>query len=442
MGDGEEEEEDESSNSTTSSPLLSHKDQQNSRYWSVKNKICCTFVTWIELYTNCFLKISNYSLKWSIIVSDVFLTRFLVSFLSLTFNQNSPFSQSDGSTETLSVMDVDEPSEHSEIPASNINLQESANKDLDSAVGSLSDRSVGQKSSSPLRVHSAIYTEHNQGTGPDSEDLDPQCRSLSMDSAYGTLSPESLLRELQPQPGQSEGEETEEEEGDRESQEPEHEETELEEVDEEEEEEEDASLGSQVSVVQSSKPRRRPHVHPRLHCLLGLSSLALSRSEDNLLQHFHGSHPITHTHSLSSETQDQSLCGDMDTSKLSHSKSMSELDQNSSVENKELFSTDLDQSDDCLSISLPSDKLSATLRRAEARHGHGAPDGQCEDNDSQSNSSDGEVTPSACLDKKAKSAAEASPKKRKSPGQHKKLTLAQLYRIRTTLVLNSTLTAS
>uniref|UniRef100_A0AAX7VBQ9 Pleckstrin homology domain containing, family G (with RhoGef domain) member 5b n=1 Tax=Astatotilapia calliptera TaxID=8154 RepID=A0AAX7VBQ9_ASTCA len=249
MGDGEEEEEDESSNSTTSSPFL-------------------------------------------------------------TFNQNSPFSQSDGSTETLSVMDVDEPN-------------------LDSAVGSLSDRSVGQKSSSPLRVHSAIYTEHNQGTGPDSEDLDPQCRSLSMDSAYGTLSPESLLRELQPQPGQSEGEETEEEEGDRESQEPEHEETELE----------------------------------------------------------------------------------------------------------ELFSTDLDQSDDCLSISLPSDKLSATLRRAEARHGHGAPDGQCEDNDSQSNSSDGEVTPSACLDKKAKSAAEASPKKRKSPGQHKKLTLAQLYRILITSII-------
>uniref|UniRef100_A0A3P8QBD6 Pleckstrin homology domain containing, family G (with RhoGef domain) member 5b n=1 Tax=Astatotilapia calliptera TaxID=8154 RepID=A0A3P8QBD6_ASTCA len=77
----------------------------------------------------------------------------------------------------------------------------------------------------------------------------------------------------------------------------------------------------------------------------------------------------------------------------------------------------------------------ATLRRAEARHGHGAPDGQCEDNDSQSNSSDGEVTPSACLDKKAKSAAEASPKKRKSPGQHKKLTLAQLYRILITSII-------
>uniref|UniRef100_A0A3Q0SAZ0 Pleckstrin homology and RhoGEF domain containing G5 n=1 Tax=Amphilophus citrinellus TaxID=61819 RepID=A0A3Q0SAZ0_AMPCI len=83
----------------------------------------------------------------------------------------------------------------------------------------------------------------------------------------------------------------------------------------------------------------------------------------------------------------------------------------------------------------------------QARHGLRAPAGQCEDNDSQSNSSDGEMTPSACLDKKTKSVAtgdsgETSPKKRKSPGQHKKLTLAQLYRIRTTLVLNSTLTAS
>uniref|UniRef100_A0A8C7PJS1 Pleckstrin homology domain containing, family G (with RhoGef domain) member 5b n=1 Tax=Oncorhynchus mykiss TaxID=8022 RepID=A0A8C7PJS1_ONCMY len=46
-------------------------------------------------------------------------------------------------------------------------------------------------------------------------ELEPQCRSLSMDSAYGTLSPESLLRELdlQTRPGQSKGEETEEEGG-------------------------------------------------------------------------------------------------------------------------------------------------------------------------------------------------------------------------------------
>uniref|UniRef100_A0AAQ6ISG0 Pleckstrin homology domain containing, family G (with RhoGef domain) member 5b n=1 Tax=Anabas testudineus TaxID=64144 RepID=A0AAQ6ISG0_ANATE len=73
------------------------------------------------------------------------------------------------------------------------------------------------------------------------------------------------------------------------------------------------------------------------------------------------------------------------------------------------------------------------------------PTGQCE---SQSISLDGETAPSACLDRKNESTAagdsgEMPTKKRKSPAQqHKKLTIAQLYRIRTTLVLNSTLTAS
>uniref|UniRef100_A0A3B5B012 Pleckstrin homology and RhoGEF domain containing G5 n=1 Tax=Stegastes partitus TaxID=144197 RepID=A0A3B5B012_9TELE len=363
----EEEEEDESSNSTTSSPCLRHKDQLNS-------------------------------------------------------------SQSDGSTETLSVMDVDEPGEHQESPASNVILEESTNKDSDSNVGPFSERPEVQQNTSPHIIHSSIYSEHNQEAGPDGEELDPQCRSLSMDSAYGTLSPESLLRELQPQPGQSEGEETEEEEGDREGQG----EAEIKEEDEEEEEEEeeDASLGSQLSVVQSScKPRRRPHVQSRLHCLQRLSSLKLSRSEDNLLQRFHGKTPISHTHSLSSEAQDQSQCVD---TLLAHSRSLSELGQKV----REVISSELNQSDDCLSMTLPSDKLSV------------APAGPCEGNESPNNSSDGETAPSASLDKKCKSRAtsdseETSPAKRKSPAQqHKKLTLAQLYRIRTTLVLNSTLTAS
>uniref|UniRef100_A0A4W6FW69 Pleckstrin homology and RhoGEF domain containing G5 n=1 Tax=Lates calcarifer TaxID=8187 RepID=A0A4W6FW69_LATCA len=220
-------------------------------------------------------------------------------------DQTSSFSQSDGSTETLSVMDIDEPGERQEPPS---------------------------QSTSPHRVLSSIYPEHNQEARPDGEELDPQCRSLSMDSAYGTLSPESLLRELQPQPGQSEGEETEEEEGDREGQ--------------------------------------------------------------------------------------------------------------------ELLSSDLNQSDDCLSMSMPSEKLCASLRRAEAQHSRRAPAGQCEGSESQSNSSDGETAPSACVDRKNEStpagdSGEMSSKKKKSPAQqHKKLTLAQLYRIRTTLVLNSTLTAS
>ncbi|KAK2851868.1 hypothetical protein Q5P01_008144 [Channa striata] len=351
----EEEEEDESSNSTTSSPYLRHKDQQNT-------------------------------------------------------------SQSDGSTETLSVMDVDEPAEHQEPPAPNVDFAETVKKHSDL---------------SPL-------CEDNE--------LDPQCRSLSMDSAYGTLSPESLLRELQPQPGQSEGEETEEEEEDREVQEVEPEELEAkmakeekeDEEEEEEEEEENASLGSQVSVLQSLKPRRRPHVQSRLHCLQRLSTLTLSRSEDNLLQRFHGKMPVSLTHSLSSVEPDQSQSRNMDTSSLAHSKSLSELGQNC----VELLPSDLNQSDEGLSMITPSDKVCG---RAEAKHSHRVTPGQCQ---SRSSSSNGEMAPSACVDRTNESMAagdsiEMSPKKRKSPAQqHKKLTLAQLYRIRTTLVLNSTLTAS
>lgn len=332
-------------------------------------------------------------------------------------------------------MDIDEPGEHQELPASNMNLEEISEKDSDLVPLSESSEIQQCQSTSPRRVPPSVYSE----PGPDGEELDPQCRSLSMDSAYGTLSPESLLRELQPQPGQSEGEETEEEEGDREGEEVEQEEARIEEVEEEEEEEDAASLGSQMSVVQSYKPRRRPHVQPRLHCLQRLS---LSRSEDNLLQRLCRKTTISHTHSLNSETQDQSRRSAMNTSPLAHSRSLSELGHNC----LELFSSDLDQSDDCLNKSAPADKLCATLRRAEARHGRTAPAG--ESNESQSNSSDGETAPSAGVDRKSESTAtgdsgEGSPKKRKSPAQqHKKLTLAQLYRIRTTLVLNSTLTAS
>ncbi|XP_034552121.1 pleckstrin homology domain-containing family G member 5 isoform X2 [Notolabrus celidotus] len=361
----EEEEEDESSNSAASSPCLRHKEQQNS-------------------------------------------------------------SQSDGSTETLSVMDIDEP------PTPNTNTEQTTKTDSDESPPSESSEVQQSHTSSPRRVPSSVYSE----TGPDGEDLDPQCRSLSMDSAYGTLSPESLLRELQPQRGQSEGEETEEEEGEDAGLE----EAEEEQEEEEEEEEDAGSLGSQVSVVQSSKPRRRPHVQPRVHCLQRLSSMTLSRSEDNLLQRLYGRTPASHKHSLSDETQVQSEGRDKDTSTLAHSKSMSELSQNC----LELFTSDIDQSDDSLSVSLPSDKLCATLKRAEARQGPKVAAGPSESN----TSSDGETAPSGGVERKSESTAagdsgETSPKKRKSPAQqHKKLTLAQLYRIRTTLVLNSTLTAS
>lgn len=336
-------------------------------------------------------------------------------------------------------MDVDEPGEQREPSASNLNLEKLTKTDSDITSLSKSSEVQQSQSSSPRRVHASVYSE----AGRDGEDLDPQCRSLSMDSAYGTLSPESLLRELQPQQGQSEGEETEEEEGFREGEEVEQEEVRFEGVKEEEEgeedeaEEEDVSLGSQLSVVQSCKPRRRPHVQPRLQ---GLQCLPLSRSEDNLLQRVHRKAPISHTYSLNCETPEQSRRRDKDTELLAHSRSMSELDHGC----LELFTSELEQSSDCMNTSEASEKLYAALSGAEAQHVQAA---LATDGDkSQSNSSDGETAPSACEDRKSTAtgdSGEGSPKRRKSPAQqHKKLTLAQLYRIRTTLVLNSTLTAS
>ncbi|XP_034074098.1 pleckstrin homology domain-containing family G member 5 isoform X4 [Gymnodraco acuticeps] len=326
-------------------------------------------------------------------------------------NQQSS-SQSDGSTETLSVMDIDEPSE--QPPAPNMNLEGSGEKDSD--VDPLSERSEVEQST--LRVHSSVYCD---------EETDPQSRSLSMDSAYGTLSPESLSPESllgEPQPGQTEGEE-------------EVEEAEIDEMEEEDEEEEDAaSLGSQISVIQSSRPRRRPHVQPRLHCLQRLSTLTLSRSEDNLLQRLYGKTQTTDTPSSQGPDQSERRVA----SPLAHSRSLTELGQNC----LEMFSSDIDRSEDCLSAT--SNKLSATLRRAEAKQAPPTPPGECEE--PQNNSSDGETAPPACVERINDTTApsdsgEMSPKKRKSPvQQHKKLTLAQLYRIRTTLVLNSTLTAS
>ena len=110
-------------------------------------------------------------------------------------------------------MDVDEPVEHQQSSSSNLNHEGSTDKD-------------------PPIVNSG----HSQEVGPDSEELNAQYQSLSRDSAYGTLSPESFIQELQPQPCHSEGEETEEEEIDREGQEEERVEAEIQ-VEEEKEEE-------------------------------------------------------------------------------------------------------------------------------------------------------------------------------------------------------------
>lgn len=314
-------------------------------------------------------------------------------------NQSSVLSQSDGSTETLSVMDMDEPGEPRHPPASD-NLEAIADTDP-----TMSEVPETQATSSPRRLPSSAGSD----PGPDPEELDPQCRSLSMDSAYGTLSPESLRRELQPQPDQSEGEEEEEGEllaaakGEE----------------DEEEEEDSTSLGSQQSVVQSSKPRRWPRVQPRLH---------LSRSEDNLLQHFHGENSASHARWLGPGTQGESRPRDTDLT-LAHSRSLSELGRNC----LEPLASDLHPSGEAPNGSVTA----AAPSTVGDGHGRAAPA-----KEAQTCCSDGEAARNEPAAAESRS-GEASPRNRKSPAQqHKKLTLAQLYRIRTTLVLNSTLTAS
>ncbi|XP_061758666.1 pleckstrin homology domain-containing family G member 5 isoform X2 [Nerophis ophidion] len=296
---------------------------------------------------------------------------------SLRRKEQHKLSQSDGSTETLSMVDVDALAESKGSPAAG-----KEHADVCADVSALPEMSDAARSSGVQRTSSGVYCD--QEAEPDSEELDPQCRSLSMDSAYGTLSPESLLRELQPQ--QSEGEGTDEE--------------------DEDDEEDAASLGSQLSVLQSCKPRRRPHVTPRRHCLQKSSTLTLSRSEDNLLQRLHIKAPA-----LAASDHPGT-----DAPSLAHSKSLSALGSNGAGFFPAAFLSD---------------------EKAAAVDAH-----------SSSSGSDGDVAPSGggrgkCEVATGGDLSDASPVARKSPAPpHKKLTLAQLYRIRTTMVLNSTLTAS
>ncbi|XP_041701601.1 pleckstrin homology domain-containing family G member 5 isoform X4 [Coregonus clupeaformis] len=396
-GEEEEEEEvDESSNSTASSPGTRHKDQQGPRH-------------------------------------------------------------SDGSTETLSVMDIGEDSgEQPDPSAPHTDPGGPLEKSPDSGIVTTP---TGPE---PMHCHTASPQDNHPDRDPEPEneggleggegELEPQCRSLSIDSAYGTLSPESLLRELdlQTRPGQSEGEETEEE-GEMEG----HvvgvkldKKVEMELVEEEEggEEEDSTSVCSQLSVVQSLKLRRRPPVTARLHCLQSLN--IKSRSEDNLLQLFHDNAPVSQIDTRSPTAQDQSERRRERAECLAHSKSLSELGRARDLTG--LFQIDLDSEqtddEDFLTMSMPSSKLCDTLRRAEARQRALAAAEACEG----SRSSGLAVAPSGGQGGKcSKSLTTGGPEEqslaesRKSPAQqHKKLTLAQLYRIRTTLVLNSTLTAS
>ncbi|XP_061076101.1 pleckstrin homology domain-containing family G member 5-like isoform X3 [Conger conger] len=336
-------------------------------------------------------------------------------------------SQSEGSTETLSVAIIEETNETEDSLSFHTELGES----FGSGSFSEAETPSRQLDSKPNRLHRLFCTE--VGVKPE---MDTQCRSLSMDSAYGTLSPESLLRELhlQDRPGHSEGEETEGEEPEPE--------------DEEEEEEEDlSSNGSQVSMQSSLRLRRRPLMQARPRCLQVFAHR--SQSEDNLLRRLH--HPV-------------SPGGAPVRGEKGVSKSLSLLSKKASKSSELLGQPDkkgrTGGSNERLSQSAPMGKLTNILRKAKARHvervqpNHSSRSCPC--SRASSSGSDCEALPSAgqegncsladsgegqvCKDTRTDGKSKGLP--RLTAQQHKKLTLAQLYRIRTTLVLNSTLTAS
>lgn len=311
-------------------------------------------------------------------------------------------SQSDGSTETLSVMDMDE---------SGSSLDPST---LQSDLGVHSDHDAGLSSLSAKPQHQHLDSQEGS-------DQDPQYRSMSMDSAYGTLSPESVV-ESQSRVAPVEEDDSEEDKAETTGDEGEGEEQEN--VDEEDDEEDKSSFGSQNSVTLSLKPRRRPPVQCRLPFLERLA--VKSRSEDNLLSTVH------HCNSNQGITRAATDCtGSRRTweQRVKYleaplSRSLTELNP---AESDECLPSDAETDESHrLTCSMPSGMLLDTLRRAKIAHESGSNQIPC-------SASDGELSPPSGMGRMGH---------RERHQQHKKLTLAQLYRIRTTLVLNSTLTAS
>ncbi|XP_066526347.1 pleckstrin homology domain-containing family G member 5 isoform X2 [Hoplias malabaricus] len=328
---------------------------------------------------------------------------------------------SDGSTETLSVVEMEDSGASSDTPV-------------------LCADPGGSPNETPFSI--PIICEPEQGqdaaeTDPlEGSELDPQYRSLSMDSAYGTLSPESLL-ELQNRAAASEEESTEED-GEAEErgegaveEEEERGRTSAEDVVTEEGEEEgeedegddESPSGSQLSVAHRLKLRRRPPVNFRLQNLKRMAFKC--RSEDNLLQRIHGenNHDSAQVTTPTNTEVSANRHGSKMAEGLAYSKSMTELTPADSTPRQ----IDRERSESQrLSCSLPASVFQDTLRRVKSRHSQKESMGLT--------GSDGELESSRGSEDEAHSG--------KKLQQHKKLTLAQLYRIRTTLVLNSTLTAS
>ncbi|XP_051529089.1 pleckstrin homology domain-containing family G member 5-like isoform X2 [Myxocyprinus asiaticus] len=326
-------------------------------------------------------------------------------------------SHSDGSTETLSVAAMEDVDEVESSSTGKIVQTASLRSSLLSDSLSLRD-SLSTDASRTLESLVDLVTT----------DLDAESRCLSIDSAYGTLSPESLITELDLKGGlgQSEGDDAGEEE----------------EAFEDGEDVEDSITwnGSQITVNESyilddwstnQEPgkknefagmsqdtdcrsqilRRRSPVQPRPDYLQHFTHR--SRSEDDLLQHLNG--PV---HNLD---------------RRNISKSLTHLAKQT-WHSSELLQTDVEHHQQDV-IENISRKVTDSLKRAEARHVQrtlSCPNGQanCE-------LTEIEILPPSGMEEKSDFALTQH-----SHHQHKKLTVAQLHRIRATMVLNSTLTAS
>lgn len=239
-------------------------------------------------------------------------------------------------------------------------------------------------------------------------------RSMSIDSAYGTLSPESLRE----RPGQGE-EDEEEEEDDTEG---EAEETEGQELVEESDEEDPTRMGSLLSITNSAKLRRCTPVQYHQRCLQNIKC----HSEDNLLQRVQGG------------VDARRNAGNVTRSRLAnrragliHSRSLSQL-------NKQDFLFQAEHADSAEDLSARCDSSGALTDTSE-----------CTDTQqvqSTLTAADGKIMSSLSLGESGgcEEPEDTEPgEARRSPTQqHKKLTLAHLYRIRTTVMLNSTLSAS
>ncbi|XP_059397320.1 pleckstrin homology domain-containing family G member 5-like isoform X2 [Carassius carassius] len=320
-------------------------------------------------------------------------------------HKNQSNSQSDGSAETLSVMDMDESG--SSLDPSTLQSDLAGHSDHDARVSQLSDPAVPQRDFEP-------HPDSQEGS-----DLDPQCCSSSIDSAYGTLSPETML-ETQSQVALGEEDDSED---DKETTGDEGEDEEHENAEDEDDEEDKSSFGSQNSVTKnensvSVKPRCRPPILCRLPFLERLT--VKSCSEDNLLSAVH------HCNSNHSVTRAATECTGSRVKYLEAPLSRSLTELNAAESDESLPSDPETDESFSLTWSLPSSMLMDTLRRARIAHEAGSNQIPC-------SASDGELSPPCRLERKGRC---------KRPQQHRKLTLAQLHRIQTTLVLNSTLTAS